>query len=132
MALVALLYFGTMARWVGAGDTALLLEQMHTGRLSSHVNSHNLTIVLGWLALKVPLGSLAVRGHVLSVLAGLSMVFAFHEIAWRRLQRPAPVVAITLAVAVTHTVWWHATIVENYCFNGLFLYAVVLLLLWDY
>ena len=47
------------------------------------------------------------------------------------MQRPVAVVAITLAVAVTHTIWWHATIVENYCFNGMFLYGVVLLLLWD-
>lgn len=129
--LVSLLYISTMSRWIGAGDTALLLEQMHSGRFSSHVNSHNLSILVGWLAMKVPVGSIAIKGHWVSVAAGVAMMMAFQELAWRALQRPIPTVVATLAGAVTHTFWWHATIVENYCFNGLIVFAVTLLLLDD-
>ena len=131
LTLVTALYVGTMSRWIGAGDTALLLEQMYSGRFSSHVNSHNLAILLGWLAMKLPMANLAFKGHLVSVAAGVGLVMLFQEIAWKALRRPFATVVATMAAAVTHTFWWHATIVENYCLNGILIFGVTLLLLAD-
>jgi hypothetical protein len=129
--LVAVLYGSTMSRWMGMGDCALLVHDAAHLELSSHANNHRTAIAVGWLFSKLPLGTLAWRLNLMSVVVGTATM-AWMYLVSLRLTRHVPTAVLgTLATAVVHTIWWHSTLVENYAFNGLALLVVAWLLLAD-
>jgi hypothetical protein len=56
-----------MARRVGLGDTALLIDEMMELRITSHVNNHRIAVLFGHLLTRLPVGEIAVRAHLTSL-----------------------------------------------------------------
>lgn len=130
IALVFALYAGTMCRWIGAGDTAIVVWNMDARILSSHVNNHPMMVAIGALMVDwIPWGSPAWRANWFSVVFSTIYLGLYHTVVSRWLKDPLHAVLATLILAVTHAVWWHATIVENYALNGVFLLTVTWMLL---
>lgn len=128
---VTLFYYFTASRWIGLGDTAIVLDEMLELKVNSHVNNHTIAIVFGWLFSKLPWGELAFRVNLMSVFFGSIAVVLFYVIAHRVIQRLWAALGITAAVAVMHSMWWHSTIVENYAINAVALMGWLLCLLKD-
>src|SRR5690606_1991130 len=103
----------TVCRWIGLGDTALLLDEIVELKINSHVNNHSLAILFGHLFSRLPFGELALRVNLMSVLFGSIVVVLAYMVAFRTLQRLVPALVATGAIAVMHSMWWHSTIVEN-------------------
>ena len=100
-------YGWTLAPELGLGDTAILIDQMLRLELSSHVNSHNFTLVTGWLFSHLPLGNTAVRAHSVSWFYGtVGVGLCFLLLRCWRLAPPAAALS-TLVLAASHSYWWH-------------------------
>ena len=126
--LAGLGYALTLAPELGLGDTAILIDQILRLELSSHVNSHNLTLVTGWLLSHLPFGSTAVRAHLVSWLygtLGIGLCWLLLR-AWRLPAAPAALSALVLAAS--HSYWWHSTLIESYAANAVMLLAMLLAL----
>ncbi len=126
--LAGLGYALTLAPELGLGDTAILIDQILRLELSSHVNSHNLTLVTGWLLSHLPFGSTAVRAHLVSWLygtLGIGLCWLLLR-AWRLPAAPAALSALVLAAS--HSYWWHSTLLESYAANAVMLLAMLLAL----
>jgi len=128
---VSLFYYFTACRWIGLGDTAIVLDEMLELKVNSHVNNHTIAIIFGWLFSHLPVGELAFRVNLMSVFFGSIAVVLFFVIAHRTIQRLWASLGITAGVAVMHSMWWHSTIVENYAINAVALMGWLLCLLKD-
>ena len=125
---VALLFYGaTVSHHLLLPDSAILIDAMRRPELSSNVCSHNLTNLLGWLFQQLPLANLALKGNLVSVFCGAAVIGLFHALL-RSLALPRLVAALgALVLMVSHSLWWHSTIVENYALSNVFLVACLLL-----
>jgi hypothetical protein len=128
---VGAFYGSTMCRWIGLGDTALLLNEMVELQLNSHVNNHKLAVAAGHVLSRLPFGELAWRVNLTSVIFGTATMVVMFAVALRTLKTVWLALGATLAVAVTHSMWWHSTIVENYAVSALATVTFLLLLLRD-
>ena len=128
---VVVFYYSTACRWIGLGDTALVFDEMATLKVNSHVNNHTIAIFFGWLFTHLPVGELAFRVNLMSVLFGSIAMILMYVIAYRTFKRLLPSLLATFAVMVMHSMWWHSTIVENYAINACALLGTLLLLLKD-
>jgi hypothetical protein len=128
MAGVALLFYGaTVSHHLLLPDAAILLDAMRQPEISSNVCAHNLTHLLGWLFQQLPLANIAFKGNLASVCCGAAVIGLFHALL-RALGLPRPVAALgMLVLMVSHSMWWHSTIVENYALSNAFLVACLLL-----
>lgn len=120
------LYLLTVAPSLGLGDTAILIHLIQELELSSHVNNHNFTIVVGWLFAKLlPFGNPAFKANLVSaVLAALAV--GFFALAVRESTKNKWIALITaLIFSVSLSLWWSATIIENCAANALFLTASI-------
>ena len=125
---VALLFYGaTVSHHLLLPDSAILIDAMRKPEISSNVCSHNLTNLLGWLFQQLPLANLALAGNLFSVCCGAAVVGLFFALL-RALLVPRLVAVLgTLVLMVSHSMWWHSTIVENYALSNIFLVACLLL-----
>jgi hypothetical protein len=128
MAGVALLFYGaTVARGLLLPDSAILIDAMRQPEISSNVCAHNLTNLLGWLFQQLPFSNLALKGNLVSVFCGAAVIGFFHALL-RTLAIPRLVAVLgTLVLMVSHSMWWHSTIVENYALSNVFLVVCLLL-----
>ncbi|MFT5460477.1 MAG: hypothetical protein ACI9K2_006996 [Myxococcota bacterium] len=118
----------TLAPELGLGDTAILIDQILEGSLSSHVNSHNFTLVTGWLLSHLPIGNTAVRAHLVSWLYG-TLGVGLSWLVLRQWRVSAPVASgAALVLAASHSYWWHSTLIESYSANAVFLLSMLLCL----
>jgi hypothetical protein len=127
MAGVALVFYGaTVARHLLLPDSAILLDAMRAATISSQVCNHNLTNLLGWLFLQLPMDNLALKGHLVSLACGATVIGLFHALL-RALALPRAIAVLgTLVLMVSHSLWWHSTIVENYALSAALLVACLL------
>lgn len=123
-----LFYLATMSPTIGMGDTALLIEGIERLRLNSWVNTHNLTVLSGWLLAQLPLGTPAFEANLLSVLYGGATVAAFYGLLVLTFHCRLVATLGASLLAVSHSQWWHSTIAEVYAVNGLFTVAFLALL----
>ncbi|MBN2158558.1 MAG: DUF2723 domain-containing protein [Spirochaetes bacterium] len=115
-----LFYFFTMCPAIGLGDTALLIDGMAKLKVNSHVNNHNLTVIAGhFLQLVLP-GEMAFRANLVSVFFGGLAVVSFYIMGIRMTGRPLLAAAVSLALMVSRSLWWHSTIAEVYALNACF------------
>ena len=121
-------YTYTCGRTIGSSDTALLVDEMRTLNLSTHVNHHNLTILAGWIFSFLPIANAAWAANLVSAVLGTLAVSAFYVLVLEATGRRAVAAASALLVMVSHSMWWHSTIAEVYAANAL-LTAVFLILL---
>ena len=130
-ALVGVFYLLTMSRWIGLGDTAMIIDDMVQLNVNSHVNNHSLSIVFGHLFSLLPFGGIALRCNLMSVFFGTLSMTLFYAVSFQITKRYVPSILATLSTAVMHSMWWHSTIVENYAINSAFLLGVMLCILKD-
>lgn len=119
LAVPFLFYLGTCAPGLGSSDTAIAILHMRELVLSPHANHHNLTSLAGWALMQLPMPSLAFAANLVSVLMGTAAIRAFFGLV-REVHGRAEVAAIaSLSLMVSHSMWWHSTIVESYALNAL-------------
>lgn len=128
MAGVALVFYGvTVSHHLLLPDSAILIDAMRNATISSNVCNHNLTNLLGWLFQQLPLENLALKGNLVSVFCGTVVIGLFHALL-RALAIPRVVAVLSaLVLMVSHSLWWHSTIVENYALSNALLVAALLL-----
>lgn len=121
LAVPFLFYFTTCSRTIGLGDTALLMVEMHDLALSTHVDSHNLTVILGHLLWQLPIGNHSFASNLASAVGGSIAVALLYALLYR-MTSSARAAAITASVTmVSHSMWWHSTIAEVYALNAVFM-----------
>lgn len=111
-------YFLTVSPTIGMGDSAILTRQMVRMELSSGVNNHNLAVMIGHLFTKLPFGTLAYRANLCSAFMGSLSVYLFFLLIRKVTGNIAVAVFSALIMMVSHSLWWHSTIAENYAVNA--------------
>jgi hypothetical protein len=123
-------YLATLSRTIGYVDAALVLHNAHTLTISAWVNNHNLFSLLGWLWLKVfPLGSEFLRLNLLSALFGAGTVQVIFLACYEYTRRLGVSVLAALALMLSHSLWWHSTMLEVYTLNTLLIALILYALL---
>jgi len=125
-----LFYFYTACRTPGWGDAAMIASNTVHLVLGSWVNTHNLFHLLGFLWLKLfPSANVHFHLVLLSALFG-ALTVHFMFLTGRELtSRPVAAAIGAVALMVSHSLWWHSTMLEVYTLNtallSLMLYFVV-------
>ena len=114
-----LFYYRTSAPGIGSSDTALMVEEMKRLDLSTHANHHNLTLLVGRLFLMAPGDDPARLANLASVLLGTLAIVLFYFVVFRRTGSRLVSAASAAALMVSHSMWWHSTIVEAYAWNAI-------------
>lgn len=126
------LYGATAMRSPGWLDACLILSGAWEGRLGSYAVNHNLYNLVGhaWLALFRFLDPNVALGLLSALLGSLTVLLIY--CAGRELTANRLASAIGAAgLAVSHSLWWHATAVEVYALNTA-LVALVLFLVFRF
>lgn len=115
----ACLYFVTACRTPGWADATLVVSYVTRLGLSSWVNSHNLFNLLGYLWLKLfPAQNIHFYLVLLcGVLGALAVYFIFRTV----LELTSDVISAGIAalvLMVSHSLWWHSTMVEVYTLSS--------------
>jgi len=122
-------YYYTSCPTIGLGDTGIMLDAMHKGNLSVHVNNHPLTVFFGWAFSKLFwFRDLAVPGTMVSVLFGSVTITIFFAAVKRAFNRTDVAASSALIMMFCQSMWWHSTIVENYAASAMFTASFVYLL----
>jgi hypothetical protein len=124
------LYVVTAIRTPGWLDDTLILSFARSASVSSWVSNHNLFNLLGWCW--ISLFSFLDPHAALTLLCGLfastAVLFAYH--AGRELTgNPMASALAAAALAVSHSLWWHATVVEVYSLNAALICLILFLVL---
>jgi hypothetical protein len=122
------LYRWTVAPTIGMSDTAILVDAMYRLNLSTAANNHNLTILAGWVMTHLPLGELAFRANLTSVILGSLAVAGFYVLIVETLGSRLTAAFSAACLGVSQSMWWHSTIVECYAMNSLFVVTALGLL----
>jgi len=106
----------------------MMVDSMIRAHLHSHVNNHPLSVFLGFLFTRLPIGSVALRANLMSVFAGATTIALLF--ACFRVYGVSLLIAVIGAITalVSHSLWWHSTIVENYAVSASLVAACYLLL----
>jgi hypothetical protein len=122
------LYAATASRHIGLPDSAVVLDAMEQAVVSAHACNHSLNNLLGHAALRLlPFGNPALKASLASALCGAAAVaclyFALLTIGLRR-----AVAAVGAgAFMLSHSLWWHSTVPENYALSAALLMACLLI-----
>lgn len=116
------LYLLTLQRGVSLPDSAVVMEAMQRPVVSAFACNHTLNNLLGWVVCHlVPFGSVAWRCNAVSAWYGAVLIALFYALI-RRLEGSRMLAGLCAAsLAVSHGVWWHSTVVENYVLSSVFL-----------
>jgi hypothetical protein len=130
--LVPLAFYGaTVSRTPGWADAPLVAGMVHQLELGTWVNNHNLFILLGHLWLRV-LGGVLEPHLALNLLCALLGALTVHGIFHVGLRLTGDLVASALgavALMLSHSLWWHSTMLEVYTLNTALIAAMLLFLL---
>lgn len=117
------LYAATASRHLGLPDSAIVLDAMQNAVVSAHACNHTLNNLIGHLFLTIPWGGTAAKANLLSAVYGAVAIGLFQAFL-RALGLPRLLAGLCSAVlAVSHSMWWHGTQVENYALSIVFLNA---------
>lgn len=122
-------YYVTSAPTIGLGDTAMLIDGIQTLHISTHCNSHNVTVLIGWLLSFLPFENIAFKANLLSVVVGSSTVVAFYFLVRAMFQNVWVAAISASCLMVSHSMWWHSTLTEVYAVNAAFM-VTALWLVW--
>jgi hypothetical protein len=121
-------YYYTSAPGIGSSDTALIVDEMRRLDLSTHVNHHNLTLIVGWLFSFLPGPDPARLANLACVFLGGCAASLFYWLVYHRCRTRLTAVAATTCLAVSHSFWWHSTVAEVYAMNAVLVVAALTLL----
>jgi Protein of unknown function (DUF2723) len=126
---VGAFYISSSCPTIGFGDTAILVDAIQRSIVSSHVNNHALTVLVGMFLRYLPVGEIAFRATLVSVLFG-TLTAMFLYIVARQLCRSFIAALFTsVTFVILHSQWWHSTMAENYAASGFF--TAYALYLWN-
>lgn len=114
---IPLFYVLTVSPTTGSADAALLLDRMMRLHLHSKVNVHNLANMFGHFFTKLPIGDIPYRINLMSAFFGTLTAILFYFLIYRLTKRYWISVLTTAILVVSHSLWWHSTIVECYAIN---------------
>ena len=115
----ASLYLHTAAPSIGLGDTALLFNAIRRFDLDTQVNTHNLSVLVGALGQFLPFDDPFYRATLVFGLVGAATVAVFYHVLRRATGNAAVAAIASSALAVSHSQWWHSSLLESYAVNGL-------------
>lgn len=121
-------YFWTCAPTIGLGDTAMLIDCIQRLYLSTHANSHNLTVLIGWLFSFLPLDSIALKANLASVAVGSGAVIGFYFLIRAVFGSTAVAIVTASCLMVSHSMWWHSSLTEVYAVNAVFTVGAIAVL----
>jgi hypothetical protein len=122
-------YFYTFSRTVGSGAPAMHINSSLSGVISTHVDSHNLMLITGWLFKYLPVGELAARFNLVSAFYGAIAVVGFYFSLLTVTGKRSLSAWGSAFLMVSYSVWWHSTIYESYSINAAFTTWTLFLLL---
>jgi hypothetical protein len=123
-----LFYSHTVCRSLGFGDTAIMIDAMRQGLVDSQVNTHALSILAGMLFQSLPVGEYAFRANLISVFFGSLAVMVFYGAIFAQYGSRLVAGLVAAFLMISHSMWWHSTLVENYAASALI--TSVCLYLW--
>lgn len=123
-----LFYLFTACPTIGLGDTALLVDGVQQKQINTHVNNHNITLLFGIIFSFLARGNFAYRITLVSVFFGSLTIIIFYLILWRNFHSRTTASIGALILMVSHSMWWHSSILEVYAVNGFFTVLVIWLL----
>lgn len=130
--LLPLLFYGlTASRTPGWADAPLIAGAVANLELSAWVNSHNLFIVVGHLALRLLgpwLGPWYAMNLLSAAFGALTVVVVF-RIGLRLTDNALASALGAVALMLSHSLWWHSTMLEVYTLNTLLIALMVLFVL---
>jgi len=125
----ALLYFLTAARDPGWGDAAMIVSQASNPDLGSWVDTHSLFDLLGFLWLRLfPAGNVFFHLVLLSALFGVLAVYGMFQVVLELTGELISAGFAALVLMVSHSLWWHSTMVEVYTLNSAIMTAMLVFL----
>jgi hypothetical protein len=115
-----------MSRTVGFVDAAFILNNAYFLRISAWVNYHNLFSLLGWLWLRaLPFGTEFFKVNLLSSLFGAATVYLVFLTCLRLTKNLPAALMAAGALMLSHSLWWHSTMLEVYTLNTLLIAAIL-------
>ena len=119
--LIPPLFYGyTCCTTIGLGDTALTIEGIKYLKINTHANNHNITVIFGWLFSHLPGNNIAYKANLTSVFLGSCAVFFFYRVLLQHFRSKITAVVTASLFMVSHSLWWHSTIIEVYAANAFF------------
>ena len=122
-----LFYWYTCLPSIGLGDSALLVDEIKRFSLSTYVNTHNLTIIIGWFIQFLPFGDLAYRANLVSVLAGSLCICVFYLALYRAHGCWITAVVSALFLMVSHSMWWMISSKQEHAVDAFFISIAIYL-----
>lgn len=119
-------YAWTACRGVGWVDSAMIVNNVFLLRVSSWVNSHNLFQYLAriWLVV-APIDPPAFSLNLLAGLFGAVTVYGMFRVGLQLTGNLAASTIGAVALMVSHSLWWHATLLEVYTLNTALIAAIL-------
>ncbi len=124
-------YFFTMATKMALGDVALMVHRMEILEFGIHPNLHNLAMVVGHLFLQLPFGTVVFKANLMTVTFGAAAAIAFYFLLNRLKLTRVAVISGSFIFMVSHSVWWHSTMAENYILH-VFMIIIMITCFVDY
>lgn len=121
-------YLLTVSRTPGWVDAPLLAKIVHRLELSTWVNNHNLFTLVGagWLRLLPRSMEPHYVLNLLCAVLGALTVYVVFRIVLRLTNNAFASALGAMVLMVSHSMWWHSTMLEVYTLGTLLLAAVVL------
>ncbi len=121
-----LFYFLTASRTPGWLDATLIVSNVVNMHLSSWVNNHPLFNLLGYFWLKLfPADNIHFYLVLLSALFGALTVYLVFLTGLELGANPVSAGIGALAVMVSHSLWWHSTMLEVYTLNTVLMISML-------
>ena len=126
----ALFYFFTACRTPGWVDATLIVSNAVNLRLGAWVNTHNLFSLLGYLWLKIlPKGNIHFNLVLLSAIFGTITVYFVFLTGRELTSKPIAAAVGALVVMISHSLWWHSTMLEVYTLNAAIISIMLFLII---
>ena len=121
-------YVATVSRTPGWVDAPLIARTVHRLDLSTWVNHHNLFTLVGgaWLGLTPDSVDPHYALNLLCSVLGALTVYVVFRIGLRLTDNVLASMLGALVLMVSHSLWWHSTMLEVYTLSTLLLTLVVL------
>ena len=121
-------YVLTASRTPGWVDAPLIAKVVHRLELSVWVNNHNLFTLVGhgWLLLTPRSVDPHYALNLLCAVLGAMTVYVVFRIGLRLTHNPFASMLGSVVLMVSHSLWWHSTMLEVYTLSTLLLATIVL------
>lgn len=123
------LYGLTVCKGTGWLDASMIANHVHLMKSNGWVNSHNLFLYTArlWVEL-VPIQDMAYSLNLLAALLGTVTVFMVFQTTLELTRNLAASTLGAVALMLSHSLWWHSTMVEVYTLNTALMTGMIYLI----